>query len=113
MGLLLSEQEGRLAEISGWDTDENFFVKKAFLDLAHDGNKVGLRARLRVGSLVFVRLFDLESLDRAVPVTFRVAAVGDGKSVRGIREVHIMRAHPRETFKTPLGRFTFHEKILN
>jgi hypothetical protein len=114
MGSLLTEQEGRLAEISGWDTGENFFVERAFLHHSQNGgNKVGLRARLRVGSLLFVRLFDQESMDRMVPVTFRVAALGDGKSVRGTWEVHITRAHPREKDRTPLVQFTFRETVLN
>jgi hypothetical protein len=113
MGPLLTEHQGRLAEISGWDTDENFFVEQAFLHHGHNGNKVGLRARLRVGSLVFVRLFEEESMNRTVPVTFRVSAIISGRSVRGTREVQIMRAHPRDTLRTPAVQLLFHQTMLN
>lgn len=58
--------DGRIAEISGWDAEENFFVEKALLQEDGDGNRADLRARLRVGSLVFVRMIEEHSMSRAV-----------------------------------------------
>ena len=111
------EVAGRVAEISGWDMDENFFVEKALLQPHGNGNKADLRARLRVGSLVFVRVFDQKSMDRAVPVTYQVSGIkigaGDAYASPNEREVELIRLRPRETAPTTLMQFTFHERLLN
>lgn len=112
-----AEIAGRMAEISGWDTDENFFVEKALLQPHGNANRAGLKARLRVGSLVFVRVFDPKSMDRAVPVTYQVSDVkmgeGDVEASKDAREVEMIRLRPRETAPRTLLRFTFGETLLN
>jgi hypothetical protein len=109
----LEAQASKIAEISGWDMDENFFVEKALLHHYQDGNnKVGLRARLRVGSLVFVRVPDEASLDRTVPVTYQVLRI-DGSASHGAREVQLIRLRPRETATRTLLQFTFRETAVN
>lgn len=93
--------------------DENFFVEKAILHHHQDGSiKVGLRARLRVGSLVFVRVPDEASLDRTVPVTYQVSSI-NGNASNGAREVRLIRLRPRETAMRTLLQFTFRETTVN
>lgn len=108
---------GRMAEISGWDMDENFFVEKAVLQPHGNGNKADLRARLRVGSLVFVRVFDQKSMDRAVPVTYQVSGINIGTAdvdaSKDAREVEMIRLRPREAAPRTLLQFTFRETLLN
>jgi len=60
-------------EVSGWDMDEMFFVEKA--EIAWDeetGKRVKLRRPLRKGSVVFVRLLQTSSVERAYPMAYEV-----------------------------------------
>lgn len=111
------ELTGRMAEISGWDMNENFFVEKAVLQVHGNGNKAGLRTRLRVGSLVFVRVLDQRSMDRAVPVTYQVSSIrmgaGEMDENNGAREVEMIRLRPRKIAPRTLMEFTFRETWLN
>lgn len=111
-------REGRVAEISGWDDEENFFVEKAVLQRGGASNRADLRAHLRVGSLVFVRLIEEHSMNRAVPVTYRVsgislAAGGDDQPGRLVREVEMIELRPREAARRSLLEFTLHEMPRN
>jgi hypothetical protein len=94
--VLADEQESSSrVEISGWDTDENFFVEKATLRNAREGRqRVALRVRLRVGSLVFLRLSEDLSLDRSVPIAYQVVKLA-ANTVRKQREVELIQLHPR------------------
>lgn len=111
------EVAGRMAEISGWDADENFFVEKTLFQPHGNGNKADLKARLRVGSLVFVRVFDQKLMDRAVPVTYQVSGIksgaGDVGTFNGAREVEMVRLRPREMAPRTLMEVTFRETWLN
>jgi hypothetical protein len=94
--ILADEQESRHVEISGWDTDENFFVERAAIENAAEGRqRVVLRVRLRVGSLVFLRLSEDFSLDRCVPIAYQVVKLA-ANTIRRQREVELVQLHPRE-----------------
>lgn len=94
--ILADEQESRRVEISGWDTDENFFVERAAIQNAAEGRqRVALRVRLRIGSLVFLRLPEDLSLDRSVPVAYQVVKLA-ANTIRRQREVELILLHPRE-----------------
>lgn len=112
-----AQRAGRMAEISGWDMDENFFVEKAVLQAHGNENKADLRARLRVGALVFVRLLDAKSMDRAVPITYRVSSVkmraGDTDARGHARAVEMIRLRPREVAPKTTMEFPFRETWLN
>jgi hypothetical protein len=82
-------------EISGWDPSENFFVERAALDWDESETKqVALRAAIREGSVVFMRLLQPFGDGTSLPVACRVVKVlgrnGDGRAV-----VHLMQLHPR------------------
>ncbi len=110
-------REGRIAEISGWDAEENFFVEKAFLQEDGDGNRADLRARLRVGSLVFVRMLEEHSMNRAVPVTYKVSSInlcaGNGEEEAPAHEVEMIRLRPKEATMRALLEFAFQETAVN
>lgn len=110
-------RDGRIAEISGWDAEENFFVEKTVLQQDGDGNRADLRARLRVGSLVFVRLIEEHSMNRAVPVTYKISRVsvqaGNGTHGSPAREVEMVQLRPKEILTRSLLEFTFRETPLN
>ena len=112
-----ARREGRIAEISGWDAEENFFVEKAVLQQDGDGNRADLRARLRVGSLVFVRLIEEHSMNRAVPVTYKISSIsvqsGNGAPGNPPREVEMVQLRPREATTKALLEFAFREAPLN
>ncbi|MGB6876661.1 MAG: hypothetical protein WBD87_11570 [Candidatus Acidiferrales bacterium] len=113
MASLDAGQGSKIAEISGWDTEENFFVEKAILHGRGDGNsKVDLQARLHVGLLVFVRLSEEASMDRAVPVTYQVSGV-DGNANNEVREVRLSRLRPKEAATTAPLEFRFRETAVN
>lgn len=89
------EPDGYRIEISGWDRENNFFVEKTELAWLPDGTKKALmRTRLQEGTLVFIRLMENNSAERALPVTYLVAGMSsdliDGKS-----EVSLAQPHPR------------------
>ncbi|HLW82540.1 MAG TPA: hypothetical protein VKS20_10930 [Candidatus Acidoferrales bacterium] len=94
--ILADEQETRRVEISGWDTDENFFVERAAIQNAPQGRqRVVLRVQLRVGSLVFLRLSEDFSLDRSVPIAYQVVKLA-ANTIRRQHEVELIQLHPRE-----------------
>jgi hypothetical protein len=75
--MLLTERRPALSlyrvEVSGWDMDEMFFVEKT--EIAWDeetGKRVKLRRPLRKGSVVFVRLLQSSSVERAYPMAYEV-----------------------------------------
>ena len=75
--MLLTERDPALSlyrvEVSGWDMDEMFFVEKT--EIAWDeeaGKRVKLRRPLRKGSVVFVRLLQTSSVERAYPMAYEV-----------------------------------------
>ena len=65
-------------EVSGWDTDRNFFVEKTELhwDETH-GKHTRLSHALRKGSVVFVRLLQVVDVEQSCPVAYEVAPVGN------------------------------------
>ena len=68
-------------EVSGWDSNETFFVEKTELRWAEESAKlIHMTHAVASGALVFLRLLDPMSVDPVHPVPYmaeRVAA-GDG-----------------------------------
>ena len=59
-------------EVSGWDRSENFFVEKTTLDWNQEGDKdLALRAEVREGSVLFVRLLKLPWTSTTLPSLIR------------------------------------------
>jgi hypothetical protein len=69
---------GYTVEVSGWDDEENFFVERTKLEWNEPSvKKVMLRNRVRVGSMVFLRLLEPMSPSTNLPVAYRARQMGD------------------------------------
>lgn len=59
-------------EVSGWDSSHNFFVEKAELEWDEENDKrVTISRLLCPGTMIFVRLLQPVSPDRACPVAYQ------------------------------------------
>ena len=64
-------------EVSGWDQHETFFVENSELSWDETaGKQVGLRHMLDKASLVFVRLLQPATPERAYPVPYVTEYIG-------------------------------------
>lgn len=82
-------------EISGWDSDANFFVENTELEWNEDqGKKVSLRRRLRDGALVFVRLVGPTTGGQNYPTAYEVQNLSAADSA-GRGEVRLVQLQPR------------------
>jgi hypothetical protein len=69
---------GYTVEISGWDQQENFFVERTKLEWNEPNlKKVMLRNRVRLGSMVFLRLLEPVSPSTNLPVAYRARQMGE------------------------------------
>ena len=87
---------GYRVEVSGWDTNQDFFVEKAELEWSEGAGKLVLLKRaVAPGALVFLRLLDPTSPDRVHPVPYRAEPVSE--SVNGSYRVRLLPARPQAT----------------
>jgi hypothetical protein len=84
-GMLATINESQTAyavEVSGWDSNENFFVEKTALQWADEPAKlIEMTHAISSGALLFLRLLDPTSVDRVHPVPYvaeRVEVGDDG-----------------------------------
>lgn len=81
-------------EVSGWDTQHNFFVAKADLEWNEDnGKRLTLLQRIPDRSIVFVRLLHSADLSRALPVPYEAEEV-EG-TLEGHHQFRLHPVHPR------------------
>lgn len=98
-GQKMTAQEHKV-EISGWDTNENFFVESASLGWEEgDENTIRLHNPVRPGSMIFLRV--LEPCEQPVPfpVAFRVRRVS-AKMEGHAYEALLRRLWPRPQERT-------------
>ena len=89
-------------EISGWDTEHNFFVEKTTLEWSEtSGRTILIRRQLQQGALVFVRLAGL--LQSAYPLPYRVKDA-QPQDARGLHRVHLEQM--REESRVNEGMFS-------
>lgn len=97
MNLWGTTLSGYHVEVSGWDASDKFFVENTTLTWSDVvGKKVLLRRRLRLGTLVFLRLLEYESSEGTFPVAHRIESVGQ-LDTRGLREITLAQLRPRKT----------------
>ena len=71
-------EKGYPVEVSGWDTDENFFVQRTILEWTEAGIKsIHLHCAIRVGCVLFVRLLQSASIGSNFPVPYEAASVAE------------------------------------
>jgi hypothetical protein len=67
-----NESNGYRVEVSGWDAEERFFVEKSTLVWSEKtGKRVALKAVVRAGSVLFVRLTQPLGGGSGFPVPYR------------------------------------------
>jgi hypothetical protein len=67
-----NESNGYRVEVSGWDAEERFFVEKSTLVWSErNGKTVALKAVVRAGSVLFVRLTQPLGGGSGFPVPYR------------------------------------------
>lgn len=92
--IALEHQEHKV-EISGWDSNEDFFVESASLGWeAGEENIIRLRHRVRPGSMIFLRVVEPSGKLTRFPVAFRVRRVS-ARMEAGAYEAILRRLWPR------------------
>jgi hypothetical protein len=86
-------------EVSGWDAKENFFVEKTTLEWKPEDKKsLLLRADIRPGCMVFVRLLQPLATAASFPIAYEALTSAE-KDRTGATRVSLERLRPRATYK--------------
>ncbi|MFZ3215593.1 MAG: hypothetical protein WA192_05985 [Candidatus Acidiferrales bacterium] len=99
MNLMAEHSNSYRVEVSGWDAKESFFVERASLDWKERERKtVALRAAVRYGSVLFVRLLRPLGGGAGFPVPYRIVEIED--SAGGARRiVGLEQLQPHASFR--------------
>jgi hypothetical protein len=81
-------------EVSGWDVSHIFFVERSELSWNEEnGKQITLTRALNPGTMIFVRLLQATSADRAVAVPYQAEQLAS--MLEGMWQFRIHRAEPR------------------
>ena len=81
-------------EVSGWDTEEKFFVERVDLEWAeNEGKRLWLSRRLRKGSIIFVRLLQATLDPHIYPIAYALEPTGEVRE--NLNEFRLRLVHPR------------------
>ena len=81
-------------EVSGWDSQQSFFVEKSDLEWSEEtGKSVILSHMLSEGSRIFVRLLQHTAPDRSDAVAYEADFVG--RTHEGKNQFRLTQAQPR------------------
>ena|SRR5271154_4588657 len=95
----INDEDCYRVEVSGWDAKENFFVEKTTLEWnPEDKKSMLLRADVRPGCIVFVRLLQPLSTVASFPVAYEALASA-GRDADGAARVSLERLRPRASYK--------------
>jgi hypothetical protein len=99
MANLLQQQPSNYrVEVSGWDAFENFFLERTVLYWQDASQQICLRARLREGAVVFVRLVQPFDSEENFPVPY-VVAKNLPLEMDGRASIAISRMHPTPSYR--------------
>lgn len=101
----VGERNGYRVEVSGWDAKECFFVEKstlAWTEMA--GKTVALKALVRIGSVIFVRLVQPLGGGSGFPVPYRAVKMEAEREGRG-SVVTLEQLQPRMAFRETAAHF--------
>lgn len=103
---------GYRVEVSGWDANESFFVEKSMLVWSESlGKRLGLKALVRIGSVLFVRLIQPLGGGNGFPVAYRVVEFGAGNhGTHGM--VTLEQLQPRLAFAETAQHFKESEPLM-
>jgi hypothetical protein len=107
-----SNTGGYRVEVSGWDANESFFVEKSTLIWSESrGKRLALKALVRIGSVLFVRLIQPLGIGSGFPVPYR--AVDFGAQNRGTHGmVTLGQLQPRPAFAKTAQHFEESEPLM-
>jgi len=80
-------------EVSGWDSDQNFFVEKTALEWSELRKVVLLRRCMDKGATIFVRLLSDFALDDSYPLAYEILQVNYQHETR-IYHIVLAQLHP-------------------
>jgi hypothetical protein len=82
-------------EVSGWDSEENYFVEKTDLewDEVH-GKRLHLSRPMRKGAVLFVRLLQPLASTSAYPIAYQ-AEPYEERNGSGTYEIHLVPLQPK------------------
>ncbi|MGA8142392.1 MAG: hypothetical protein WB987_00695 [Candidatus Acidiferrales bacterium] len=94
-----NQQSSYRVEVSGWDAKENFFVERTQLDWKPEDKKaILLRAAIRPGCIVFVRLLQPMATAANFPIAYE-ALTSAVRDTNGALRVSLERLRPRASYK--------------
>jgi hypothetical protein len=97
--LNVNGEDSYRVEVSGWDSKENFFVEKTVLEWKPDDKKsMLLRADIRPGCIVFVRLLQPMATAASFPIAYE-ALTSASRDDAGAARVSLERLRPRASYK--------------
>jgi hypothetical protein len=81
-------------EASGWDSTQSFFVEKSEIEWNEvSGKHVTLTRSLCPGAMIFLRLLQPTSQDRALPVAYHAQPIG--VTPEGQKQFRLNQIHPK------------------
>ena len=90
-------------EISGWDSDENFFVEQTQLAWSEQNQKkIVLRHRVTSGAMIFLRLAERATLPANLPIAFRAGHIQAGL-MQNTTEVQLEQLWPWQSEQESLS----------
>ena len=94
MNSVAEMEKGYPVEVSGWDTDENFFVEKTILEWKEGGVKTtSLHCAIRVGCVLFIRLLQTP-IGSNFPIPYEVASVAESEGNSTV-QISLVQLQPR------------------
>lgn len=88
-------------EVSGWGSDDSFFVENTELVWSGTGDKkLLLHHVLHLGALIFVRLQSSRASSSPIPIPYEVSAV-EPMDCYGRCELRLTQLHPRSKESNP------------
>jgi hypothetical protein len=93
-------------EVSGWDATQSFFLEKATLHWNTGGQQIVLRARLREGNVIFVRLLQPFESEGNFPVPY-VISRNLPVEMDGRVTVSVARLHPTPSYRQSTAPIPF------
>lgn len=95
----VNAEDSYRVEVSGWDAKENFFVEETTLERKPEDKKsMLLRADIRPGCTVFVRLLQPLATATSFPIAYEALTSAE-RDTSGAARISLERLRPRASYK--------------
>lgn len=86
-------------EVSGWDSDQSFFVEKTELEWSEElGKQITLSRALNPSTMIFVRLLQPTAPDRSSPVAYKAEPLAN--TVGDLHQFRLSQVAPRASSRS-------------